>query len=143
MLSAKLAIVKVGGNSDVELNEKKDRVEDAICATKAAIKEGVVAGGGIALVDASKSIKANTPAEEVMLKALLYPCKIIMSNAGFVYEGDYKKGFGIDVNTGQKVNMFKAGIIDPVLVTKSALKNAASVASTIISTNCVISNVRG
>ena len=143
MLAAKLAVVKVGGNSDVELNEKKDRVEDAICATKAAIKEGVVAGGGIALVAASKEIKTTNPAEEVVLKALLYPCVTILSNAGLPYRNIDKKDFGIDVKNGKEVNMFKAGIIDPVLVTKSALKNAASVASTILSTNCVMSNVRG
>jgi len=143
MLAAKLAVVKVGGNSDVELNEKKDRVEDAICATKAAIKEGVVAGGGIALVSASKKVKTTNPAEEVVLKALLYPCKTILSNAGLSYESIDKKDFGVDVKNGKTVNMFKAGIIDPVLVTKSALKNAASVASTILSTNCVMSNVRG
>jgi len=142
MLSAKLAIVKVGGDSDVELNEKKDRVEDAICATKAAIKEGVVAGGGVALVNASESIKAKTPAEEVVLKALYLPCKTIMKNAGLEYKNIDKKDWGVDVETGKTVNMFKAGIIDPVLVTKSALKNAASVASTILSTNCVMSNLR-
>ena len=143
MLAAKLAVVKVGGNSDVELNEKKDRVEDAICATKAAIKEGVVAGGGIALVSVSKKIKPVTEAEVLVLKALLYPCKTIMANAGIEYQNIDKKDFGIDVKNGKIVNMFKAGIIDPVLVTKSALKNAASVASTIMSTNCVMSNVRG
>ena len=142
MLSAKLAIVKVGGDSDVELNEKKDRVEDAICATKAAIKEGVVAGGGVALVNASESIKAKTQAEEVVLKALYLPCKTIMKNAGLEYNSIDKKDWGVNVETGKTVNMFKAGIIDPVLVTKSALKNAASVASTILSTNCVMSNLR-
>ena len=143
MLSAKLAVVKVGGNSDVELNEKKDRVEDAICATKAAIKEGVVAGGGSALVYTAKRIKPANEAEVLVLKALLYPCKTIMANAGIEYQNIDKKDFGIDVKNGKIVNMFKAGIIDPVLVTKSALKNAASVASTILSTNCVMSNVRG
>ena len=143
MLSAKLAVVKVGGNSDVELNEKKDRVEDAICATKAAIKEGVVAGGGSALVYTAKKIKPANEAEVLVLKALLYPCKTIMANAGIEYQNIDKKDFGIDVKNGKTVNMFKAGIIDPVLVTKSALKNAASVASTIMSTNCVMSNVRG
>ena len=143
MLSAKLAVVKVGGNSDVELNEKKDRVEDAICATKAAIKEGVVAGGGSALVYTAKRIKPANEAEVLVLKALLYPCKTIMANAGIEYQNIDKKDFGIDVKNGKIVNMFKAGIIDPVLVTKSALKNAASVASTIMSTNCVMSNVRG
>jgi chaperonin GroEL len=143
MLAAKLAIVKVGGNSDVELNEKKDRVEDAICATKAAIKEGVVAGGGVALINAATSIKAKTPGEELVLKALYYPCKTIMKNAGLKYKDIDKKNYGVNVENGKTVNMFRAGIIDPVLVTKSALKNAASVASTILSTNCVMSNVRG
>ena len=143
MLAAKLAIVKVGGNSDVELNEKKDRVEDAICATKAAIKEGVVAGGGVALINAATSIKAKTPEEELVLKALYYPCKTIMKNAGLKYKDIDKKNYGVNVENGKTVNMFRAGIIDPVLVTKSALKNAASVASTILSTNCVMSNVRG
>jgi len=143
MLAAKLAIVKVGGNSDVELNEKKDRVEDAICATKAAIKEGVVAGGGIALINAANSIKAKNSAEEIVLKALFAPYHTIMKNAGLELRDIDKKNFGVNVENGKMVNMFKAGIIDPVLVTKSALKNAASVASTILSTNCVMSNVRG
>ena len=143
MLAAKLAVVKVGGNSDVELNEKKDRVEDAICATKAAIKEGVVAGGGVALIYAAKKIKPKNDAESLVLEALLYPCKTILANAGLEYKNIDKKDFGVDVKSGKIVNMFKAGIIDPVLVTKSALKNAASVASTIMSTNCVMSNVRG
>ena len=143
MLAAKLAIVKVGGNSEVELNEKKDRVEDAICATKAAIKEGVVAGGGVALINAIRSIKPKSSSEELVIEALYYPCKTIMKNAGLEYEPINKKDFGVNVETGKTVNMFKAGIIDTVLVTKSALKNAASVASTILSTNCVMSNVRG
>ena len=143
MLSAKLAIVKVGGNSDVELNEKKDRVEDAICATKAAIKEGVVAGGGVALINAARNIKAKLASEQLVVESLYYPCKTIMKNAGLEYEDINKKNVGVNVETGKTVNMFKAGIIDPVLVTKSALKNAASVASTILSTNCVMSNVRG
>jgi chaperonin GroEL len=142
MLAAKLAIVKVGGNSEVELNEKKDRVEDAICATKAAIKEGVVAGGGIALINAAKSIKAKNSAEEMVLEALFSPYNTIMKNAGLEIRSIDKKNFGVNVETGKMVNMFKAGIIDPVLVTKSALKNAASVASTILSTNCVMSNLR-
>jgi len=143
MLAAKLAIVKVGGNSDVELNEKKDRVEDAICATKAAIKEGVVAGGGIALINAANSIKAKNSAEKLVLEALSYPHNTIMKNAGLDLQNIDKKNWGVNVETGKMVNMFKAGIIDPVLVTKSALKNAASVASTILSTNCVMSNERG
>ena len=74
--------------------------------------------------------------------ALFHPCKTIMKNAGLEYKNIDKKDWGVDVETGKTVNMFKAGIIDPVLVTKSALKNAASVASTILSTNCVMSNLR-
>jgi chaperonin GroEL len=111
-----VAIVKVGANSEVELKEKTDRVEDAICATKAAIKEGIVPGGGIALLNASVLTTAKSEGEKVLLKAIKAP-----------YE---------------TINMVRAGIIDPLLVTKSALKNAASVATTIISTDCVINNLR-
>jgi len=118
-------------------------VEDAICATKAAIKEGVVAGGGIALINAANSIKAKNSAEKLVLEALSYPYNTIMKNAGLELRSIDKKNWGVNVETGKMVNMFKAGIIDPVLVTKSALKNAASVASTILSTNCVMSNERG
>ena len=144
MLSAKVAVVKVGGNSDVELNEKRDRVEDAICATKAAIKEGVVAGGGIALLNAAQSVTAKNPAEELVVKAMAYPFKTILENAGIVCdELPSKVNQGYNAKNGAVVDMFEAGILDPVLVTRSALKNAASVASTILSTNCVMSNLRG
>lgn len=141
-LSAKVAVVKVGANSEVELKEKRDRVEDAICATKAAIKEGIVPGGGIALVNASTLVESSNEAEAMLLDALKAPYKTILSNAGLPEAYSSKKGYGIDVVTGKDVNMIEQGIIDPLLVTKSALKNAASVASTIISTDCVISNVR-
>ena len=142
MLSAKVAIVQVGGNSDIELKEKKDRVEDAICATKAAIKEGVVAGGGVALAQATVKVKTKTQAEEIVMNALTAPYKVILQNAGLPVDIIDRKDYGVDARTGKPVNMFKAGIIDPVLVTKSALKNAASVASTILSTNCIMSNLR-
>jgi len=142
-LSGKVAIVKVGASSEVELKEKKDRVEDAICATKAAIKEGIVPGGGIALLNASDKIKAKNNAEEVLLEAIKSPYKTILDNAGI---SDYDKpkeiGKGLNVVTGKTVNMVKSGIVDPLLVTKSALKNAASVATTILSTDCVINNLR-
>jgi len=142
-LLAKVAIVKVGANSEVELKEKKDRVEDAICATKAAIKEGIVPGGGIALLNASNSIKPKSICEEVLLKAVQAPYKTILENAGILeYESPKVKGRGLNVVTGETVNMVKSGIIDPLLVTKSALKNAASVATTILSTDCVINNLR-
>jgi chaperonin GroEL len=141
-LSAKVAIVKVGANSDIELKEKQDRVEDAICATKAAIKEGIVSGGGVALLNASSNIKHTNIGEEILLKAILYPFNIILENAGIEKEVSKKDGFGINVVTGKMVHMIQEGIIDPLLVTKSALKNAASVATTILSTNCVINNIR-
>ena len=132
-LSAKIAIVKVGANSDIELKEKSDRIEDAICATKAAIKEGIVPGGGIALLNASQHIKTKNKAELVLLNAITYPFKVILDNAGIDYTESLvkNKGEGLNVITGKTVNMIKAGIIDPLLVTKSALINAASVLSLI------------
>ena len=118
-LKAKVAIVKVGANSEVELKEKRDRVEDAICATKAAI------------------------GEEVLYCAIRRPFELILQNAGVDnYEPPTQEGKGLDVVTGKTVDMVKAGIIDPLLVTKSALQNAASVATTIMSTDCVINNIR-
>jgi len=141
-LSAKVAIVKVGANSEIELKEKSDRVEDAICATKAAIKEGIVSGGGIALLDASTKVKPKNIGEEILLEAIKAPFKKILSNSGVEFKVSGKEGVGVDVVTGKMVNMIKKGIIDPLLVTKSALKNAASVATTILSTDCVINNLR-
>lgn len=142
-LSAKVAIVKVGANSDVELKEKTDRVEDAICATKAAIKEGIVPGGGIALLNASKNIKPDNEGELLLLEAIKAPFDTILENAGIqVVKSDMVDGEGLNVITEEYVNMVEAGIIDPLLVTKSALRNAASVATTILSTNCVINNLR-
>ena len=142
-LSAKIAIVKVGANSEIELQEKNDRVEDAICATKAAIKEGIVPGGGIALLNASMYIKPMNQGEEVLLEAIRAPFKTILDNAGIT---DIKipksKGKGLNVITGKTVTMVKSGIIDPLLVTKCALQNASSVATTILSTDCVINNLR-
>ena len=141
-LSAKIAIVKVGADSDIELKEKSDRIEDAICATKAAIKEGIVPGGGIALLNASKYIDEKNDGEKILTKAILSPFKTILDNAGIKIDTPITKGTGINVLTGKKVNMIKSGIIDPLLVTKSALKNAVSVATTILSTDCVINNLR-
>ena len=141
-LSAKVAIVKVGANSDIELKEKQDRVEDAICATKAAIKEGIVPGGGVALLNAALNIKETNIGEEILTKAILAPFKTILDNAGIKTEVPSKDGYGINVVTGDMVHMIKEGIIDPLLVTKSALTNAASVATTILSTDCVINNIR-
>jgi len=141
-LSAKVAIIKVGANSDIELKEKQDRVEDAICATKAAIKEGIVPGGGIALLNASNILDSNLIGEKILQEAIKAPFKTILQNAGLEVEEPTKKGVGVNVVTGNMVEMLSAGIIDPLLVTKSALTNAASVATTILSTDCVINNIR-
>ena len=143
MLSGKVGMVKVGADSKVELKEKKDRVEDAIYATKAALKEGIVAGGGVALLNASQEITPSTWGEEILLNAIKLPYHVILDNAGIEEQDEPMLGHGIDVTTGDKCEMIASGIIDPVLVTKSALKNAVSVVSTIISADCIISNMRG
>tara|TARA_R110001592_G_scaffold168058_1_gene403864 strand:- start:5577 stop:7130 length:1554 start_codon:yes stop_codon:yes gene_type:complete len=142
MLTAKIAVVKVGANSEVELKEKTDRVEDAICATKAAVKEGIVPGGGVALLNASTYIKSEGLGEEVLLRAIKYPYFTILENAGITASEPQNKGVGLNAITGKPVDMVKHGIIDPLMVTKSALRNAASVATTILSTDCVINNLR-
>jgi chaperonin GroEL len=144
MLSGSVGMVKVGANSKVEMKEKKDRVEDAIYATKAALKEGIVPGGGVALLNASQNLTAATVGEQILYDAIKSPFYTILSNAGITMAEGYEdhEGYGIDVVTGERATMVSAGIIDPVLVTKSALKNAVSVVSTIISADCVISNMR-
>ena len=143
MLSGFVGVIKVGAYSKVEMKEKKDRVEDAIFATKAALQEGIVPGGGIALLNAALNIKEENIGEEIVTKAILSPFKTILDNAGIQnIKVPEKKGYGIDVISGKEVNMIENGIIDPVLVTKTALKNAISVISTIISADCVISNIR-
>ena len=143
MLSGSVGIVKVGANSKVEMKEKKDRVEDAIYATKAALKEGIVSGGGVALLNASQKISTDSVGEEILLKAITAPFHTILANAGIEQIGPRPtKGLGVDVVTGEDVDMIEKGIIDPVLVTKSALKNAVSVVTTIISADCAISNMR-
>ena len=141
MLSGSVGIIKVGAGSKVELKEKKDRVEDAIYATKAALKEGIVPGGGIALLNASQKI-STSDAGKVLLNALSSPFNTIMDNAGMKLSMAMKEGYGCNVINGKFVKMIDEGIIDPVLVTKSALKNAVSVALTVMSADCVISNIR-
>ena len=144
MLSGSVGVIKVGADSKVELKEKRDRVEDAIYATKAALKEGIVAGGGVALLNASQKIKSKGIGEDILLKAIKSPFNTILENAGIqLVEGtEDHEGYGVDAITGERINMIEAGIIDPVLVTKSALKNAVSVVTTIVSADCVISNIR-
>jgi chaperonin GroEL len=143
MLSGKVGMVKVGAASKVELKEKKDRVEDAIYATKAALKEGIVPGGGIALLNAAQEITPSNLGEEILLNAIKSPYHVILDNAGIENQDEPMLGQGINVTNGELCEMIQAGIIDPVLVTKSALKNAVSVVTTIISADCIISNMRG
>tara|TARA_R110002012_G_scaffold74885_1_gene189622 strand:+ start:3671 stop:5236 length:1566 start_codon:yes stop_codon:yes gene_type:complete len=140
-LSGSVGVIKVGANSKIELKEKKDRIEDAIYATKAALKEGIVSGGGVALLNASQKISTG-PAGKVLLNALSSPFETIMNNAGLKLNLGMKEGYGCNVINGAFVKMIDEGIIDPVLVTKSALKNAVSVALTVMSADCVISNIR-
>ena len=142
MLSGSVGIVYVGADSKIELKEKKDRVEDAIYAVKAALREGIVAGAGIALHNAADNISADGNGGKILQEAIKAPYKKILENAGITYGPYHKKGWGVNVVTGESCNLLKEGIIDPVLVTKTALKNAISVATTIMSANCVISNVR-
>mgnify|MGYP003133477721 CR=1 FL=1 len=143
MLSGSVGVIKVGANSKVELKEKKDRVEDAIYATKAALKEGIVPGGGVALLNASQNLTPESGGENILFKSIEAPFHTVLENAGLEQVGPRpEKGIGVNVVTGKDVNMIDAGIVDPVLVTKSALKNAVSVVTTIISADCIISNIR-
>jgi len=142
MLNGQVAMIKVGADSDVEMKEKKDRVEDAIYATKAALQEGIVSGGGVALLNASQKIKPSGLGEEILLEAIKAPYKTILDNASLPYIEYPTSGMGVDVVNEKTVRMINKGIIDPVLVTKTALKNAISVVNTIFSADCVINNVR-
>ena len=142
MLNGQVAMIKVGADSKVEMKEKKDRVEDAIYATKAALQEGIVPGGGVALLNASQKIKPNGLGEEILLEAIKAPYKTILDNANLPYIEYPTAGMGIDVVNEKAVLMINKGIIDPVLVTKTALKNAVSVVNTIFSADCVINNIR-
>ena len=143
ILSGSVGIVFVGANSAVELKEKKDRVDDAIYATKAALQEGIVSGGGIALLNAANTLQPENIGEKILFEAIKSPFKTILANAGIEnYKIPAKIGYGYNVITGKVVDMVETGIIDPVLVTKTALKNAISVVNTIVSADCVISNMR-
>jgi len=143
MLSGGVGMLHVGANSKIELKEKKDRVEDAIYAVKAALKEGIVPGAGVALHNAADNITSDDNiGYKILFEAIKAPYKKILDNAGIKYGPYMKKGWGINVVTGEGANLVKEGIIDPVLVTKTVLKNAVSVATTIMSADCIISNVR-
>jgi chaperonin GroEL len=145
MLTGSVGVIKVGANSEIELKEKKDRVDDAIHATRAAVKGGIVPGGGVALRDAAAHLttKKNI-GTSLIASAIGAPFRKILKNAGLeeMQSGDYPVGHGVDAKTGEICVMIDKGIIDPSLVTKTALINAYSVASTILSTDCIINNVR-
>ena len=138
-----VAVISVGGNSELEMKEKKDRVEDALYATKAALAEGIVAGGGVALYNAQKELSIIDIGHKIVAKACLAPFKTILSNAGIE---DYyqplsqlktdKKTF--NAKTMEIVDAFDTGIIDPVKVTRTAIENAVSVAGTILTTESVV-----
>ena len=155
-LAGGVAVVNVGAATEVELKEKKHRVEDALSATRAAIEEGVIPGGGVALVQAvnelaKKDLSALSEEEKVgyriVIRALEEPIRQIAENAGV--DGSIiadkckseKQGVGYDANAMKWVNMVESGIIDPVKVTRSALQNAASIASLILTTECAVTDI--
>ena len=150
-LSGGVAVLEVGAASEVEQKEKKDRIDDALQATRAAIEEGVVAGGGIALLNAVSvldNVKVDSEDEKIGLnilrKALEAPFRQIMSNAGkeaASYIRDMTGGMGYDARKDVIVDMIKVGIIDPVKVTRTALENASSVAMLLLTTEAVVSEV--
>jgi chaperonin GroEL len=150
-LAGGVAIVSIGAASEIEMKEKKDRVDDALHATRAAVEEGIVPGGGVALVRAAKSledVKGETEDEmigiNIVRRAIEEPLRQICMNAGIepsVIVRDVIKGendFGYNARTGKFVNMIAEGIIDPTKVTRVALENAASVASMILTTECAL-----
>ena len=155
-----VAMIHVGGHTEVEMKEKKDRVDDALHATKAALQEGILPGGGIALLNASfhlteHPLVAQHPDQErgfdIIIKALQKPFKQILANAGETsevieervnYIFDNHKWIGFNPRTGEYVDMLEEGIIDPTKVTRLALENAASVAGTMLITECVITNIK-
>lgn len=154
-LAGGVAVLYVGAASEVEMKEKKDRVDDALHATRAAVEEGIVAGGGVALVRA-KNVLAKLETEsldettgvQIVTKAIEAPLRTIVENAGGegsvviskVIEG--KKDFGYDAKKDEYVDMLKAGIIDPKKVTRVALENAASVAGMILTTECALTDIK-
>lgn len=143
-LGGGVGVIKVGANSDIEQKEKKDRVDDAVCAVKAALEEGILPGGGVALKDISANMLADTKGAMILKVAMLAPMSKILSNAGLEMDGDIltKEGVGINVSNGAMCHMMSVGIIDPTKVAKEALKNSVSVATTLLSTETVITNVR-
>ena len=149
-LAGGVAVVKVGAATETEMKEKKHRVEDALQATRAALEEGIVPGGGVALLNAGKAIKLDTldgderTGASIVARSLEEPVRQLAQNAGL--EGSIvvdkvrtgTKGHGLNVDTGVYEDLVKAGIIDPTMVTRSALQNAASIAKNILTTEAVV-----
>ena len=153
-LSGGVAVVKVGAATETEMKEKKHRVEDALQATRAALEEGIVPGGGVALLQAAEAVKLDIIEDEdirtggkIVLRAVEEPLRQIAENAGL--EGSVvvnevrkaKKGFGLNAATGEIVDLVAEGIIDPAMVTRSALQNAASIAKNILTTEAIVAEV--
>ena len=144
-LSGGVGVIYVGALSDIEQKEKKDRIDDAVCAVQAALEDGILPGGGIALLDAIIPTDYSSTAISIMIDALEAPFRQIVENAGKNSDeilSNRPFGHGYDVKGEQYGDMMKLGIIDPTKVTKNALLNAVSVATTIMSTNAIITNVR-
>jgi chaperonin GroEL len=149
-LAGGVAVVNVGAATETEMKEKKHRVEDALQATRAALEEGIVPGGGVALLHAIKAVDATKlegdekTGAQIVKRALQEPLRQLAENAGLegsVVVNDVraaKLGQGLNVDTGEIVDMVKAGIIDPAMVTRSALQNAASIAKNILTTEAVV-----
>tara|TARA_B100001778_G_scaffold267795_1_gene229102 strand:+ start:786 stop:2405 length:1620 start_codon:yes stop_codon:yes gene_type:complete len=144
-----VAIIHVGGNTETEMKEKKDRVDDALHATKAAIEEGIVPGGGTALLYASSGLEGKTTGAQIVIQSCAKPFNQILVNAGWdevdgrimadnLVNSGNDTWTGFDIKTGKKTNMKKAGIIDPTKVARLALENAASIAGTVLLTECTV-----
>jgi chaperonin GroEL len=152
-LSGGVGVIKVGAATEVELKEKKHRIEDAVSATKAAVQEGIVPGGGVALLQAGhvlanfKGPQDEVTGVQIVMRALSYPLHQIAENAGkdgavIVHKvNEQKPGFGYDAAKDEFVDMVKAGIIDPKMVTRSALQNAASIAGIFLTTEAAITDI--
>ena len=147
-VNGEVAVIKVGGETDLEIEEKKYRVDDAVAATRSALEGGIVSGGGTALVITSQSITPDTTGAQVLIKALEQPCRVLLENAGMNADEwlpkirEAKQGHGVNVNTGELVDLRKAGVIDPAKVTKEALKTAISIAATALTVGAIIPELK-
>ena len=147
-LTGGVGVIYVGGNTDLEQKELFDRVDDAVCAVRSALEEGILPGAGLALYQEGLLLQGDKNSNKKIAKAilggaLLEPLKQIQQNAGIENHRVYnEKNIGLDVKTGQEGDLIEMGIIDPLKVTKQALQNAVSVAVTILSTNAIVTMAR-